>query len=132
MTTNHLDRLDPALVRPGRVDLVAYLGDASPYQASELFRRFYGSGSGSGDEEAAAAAAAAEEELARQAERVGERVREQADRHQRAISMAALQGLFIRSAADEVERELPALFADRGVAVDPSAPPPAPAAQPKR
>ncbi len=33
MTTNHLARLDPALIRPGRVDLVLELGDASAAQA---------------------------------------------------------------------------------------------------
>jgi chaperone BCS1 len=41
MTTNHLERLDPALVRPGRADLRIYLGHATPEQARRLFRRFY-------------------------------------------------------------------------------------------
>ncbi|KAH7338657.1 mitochondrial chaperone BCS1 [Rhizoctonia solani] len=44
MTTNHLSRLDPALVRPGRVDLIQLLDDAQPDQASLLFARFYGKG----------------------------------------------------------------------------------------
>lgn len=111
MTTNHLERLDPALVRPGRVDLVSFLGDASPYQAQELFERFYG---GSTDESDPVV-------LSQRAEAVGQAVREQAEKHGKAISMAALQGLFIRSAADEVERELPGLFAERGVELDPRA-----------
>lgn len=32
MTTNYVDRLDAALVRPGRVDLAQYIGDASTFQ----------------------------------------------------------------------------------------------------
>jgi len=32
MTTNYVDRLDSALVRPGRVDMAQYIGDASPFQ----------------------------------------------------------------------------------------------------
>jgi len=41
MTTNHPERLDPALIRPGRVDVREELGHASEYQAREMFRRFY-------------------------------------------------------------------------------------------
>ncbi|KAJ1964379.1 Complex III assembly protein translocase and chaperone [Dipsacomyces acuminosporus] len=43
MTTNHIERLDPALIRPGRVDVKTYLGNASPYQIQRMFTRFYGS-----------------------------------------------------------------------------------------
>lgn len=42
MTTNHVERLDPALIRPGRVDLALELGDADGHQVRELLRRFYG------------------------------------------------------------------------------------------
>jgi len=42
MTTNHPERLDPALIRPGRVDVKEYLGYASSYQMKEMFLRFYG------------------------------------------------------------------------------------------
>jgi mitochondrial chaperone BCS1 len=42
MTTNHPERLDPALIRPGRVDVKEYLGHAAPYQMKEMFLRFYG------------------------------------------------------------------------------------------
>lgn len=42
MTTNHPEKLDPALVRPGRVDVKAYLGNATPEQVREMFTRFYG------------------------------------------------------------------------------------------
>ena len=47
MTTNHPDRLDPALIRPGRVDLRINFGNATPEQAKKLFERFY---STNGDE----------------------------------------------------------------------------------
>ncbi|KAK9462817.1 BCS1 N terminal-domain-containing protein [Lipomyces oligophaga] len=41
MTTNHPERLDPALIRPGRVDVRELLDNASPYQIRKMFRRFY-------------------------------------------------------------------------------------------
>lgn len=40
-TTNKYDSLDPALVRPGRLDLHIEFTLASKWQASELFKRFY-------------------------------------------------------------------------------------------
>ncbi|KAF9901130.1 hypothetical protein EC991_006470 [Linnemannia zychae] len=41
MTTNHIEVLDPALIRPGRVDLREYVGDATPSQIRKMFKRFY-------------------------------------------------------------------------------------------
>ncbi|EGB06030.1 hypothetical protein AURANDRAFT_30024 [Aureococcus anophagefferens] len=41
MTTNYVDRLDPALLRPGRVDVVSRLGRADADQAARLFASFY-------------------------------------------------------------------------------------------
>ncbi|XP_036712848.1 mitochondrial chaperone BCS1 isoform X2 [Balaenoptera musculus] len=41
MTTNHVDRLDPALIRPGRVDLKEYVGHCSRWQLTQMFQRFY-------------------------------------------------------------------------------------------
>ncbi|KAF9998511.1 hypothetical protein BGZ65_005997 [Modicella reniformis] len=41
MTTNHIELLDPALIRPGRVDLREYVGDATPTQIRRMFKRFY-------------------------------------------------------------------------------------------
>ncbi|KAI9199490.1 BCS1 N terminal-domain-containing protein [Polychytrium aggregatum] len=41
MTTNHKERLDPALIRPGRVDMQEYFGNATPEQAEKLFLKFF-------------------------------------------------------------------------------------------
>ncbi|PPD44148.1 MAG: hypothetical protein CTY15_07850 [Methylocystis sp.] len=42
VTTNHLDRLDPAIVRPGRIDEVVEVGPLSLESARAMFRAFYG------------------------------------------------------------------------------------------
>ncbi|MGC1647406.1 MAG: AAA family ATPase [Candidatus Sulfotelmatobacter sp.] len=41
MTTNKIEALDPALLRPGRIDYRLYLGVASEEQKLELYRRFF-------------------------------------------------------------------------------------------
>ncbi|CAH1117802.1 unnamed protein product [Phaedon cochleariae] len=41
MTTNYIDRLDPALIRPGRVDLQEYIGWCSRDQIEKMYLRFY-------------------------------------------------------------------------------------------
>jgi mitochondrial chaperone BCS1 len=47
LTTNYVDRLDSALVRPGRVDMTVRLGEATRYQVEQLWDRFYGESDGS-------------------------------------------------------------------------------------
>jgi len=44
MTTNHIDRLDDALIRPGRVDVRMQLKLATQAVARRLFQRFYSNG----------------------------------------------------------------------------------------
>lgn len=41
LTTNHVERLDEALVRPGRVDMTVRLGEITRYQVARLWDRFY-------------------------------------------------------------------------------------------
>ena len=42
VTTNHLDKLDPAIVRPGRIDDVIEVGPLSIDSARRMFKAFYG------------------------------------------------------------------------------------------
>jgi chaperone BCS1 len=86
MTTNHFSRLDPALIRPGRVDVQEFLDDAVGEQAERLFRKFYGT-TESGDE------ATSKAEMEREVGMVVDDERAQG----RMVSMASLQGLFLRS-----------------------------------
>lgn len=41
MTTNYKERLDPALLRPGRIDEIYEIGLASRFQIEKLCFRFY-------------------------------------------------------------------------------------------
>lgn len=106
LTTNHLSRLDPALIRPGRVDLSELIGDANPAQAKDLFTRFY---SGGEDILGSTLTDAEVTELGSQLEATVASELESGSR----VSMAALQGLFIRSGARDAVRECRGLFGTR-------------------
>lgn len=41
LTASFAHRLDSALIRPGRVDLKQYVGYCTPWQLTQMFRRFY-------------------------------------------------------------------------------------------
>ena len=41
MTTNHIEVLDQALLRPGRIDYRLYLGKATQQQKVDLYCRFF-------------------------------------------------------------------------------------------
>lgn len=101
MTTNHLDRLDPALIRPGRIDVSELIDDATPAQAQTLFMRFYrGDGSGSPDTQL---------QLSNWGGEIGGLVQGMAAQGRR-VSMAALQGHFIRHSAESAVESARALF----------------------
>lgn len=83
MTTNHIDRLDDALIRPGRVDMTVHLGNATEWQMGELWDRFYPAIEEGGDSDK---------------ERFLQRARELGVVDK--VSTAALQGLFLYNKDD--------------------------------
>jgi len=108
LTTNHVSRLDPALIRPGRVDLSQLFDDASPAQAKELFTRFYG-----GEDPGAEPGAGVSDSWQNDVETLGkelEAIVEGKMSAGRRVSMAALQGLFIRNGPQEAVKDCRALF----------------------
>ncbi|XP_022098046.1 mitochondrial chaperone BCS1-like [Acanthaster planci] len=78
MTTNYIERLDPALIRPGRVDYKAHIGYATQHQLRQMFYRFYPE----------LDVSAAEEFAVRAVE------------FKRPISIAAVQGFFMMHKSD--------------------------------
>jgi mitochondrial chaperone BCS1 len=99
MTTNHLEQLDPALIRPGRVDLSMLIDDATPSQASRLFRQFYADHA-TLPTQSTGEVDVTPEELKILDEQLREMIGKGREAGQ-ALSMAALQGLFIRSGPRE-------------------------------
>lgn len=98
LTTNHIEKLDPALIRPGRVDLACLIDDASPSQAKRLFTRFYDS------------------EQNVDLETFGNELENMVDKEieqGRRVSMAALQGTFIRNGPEKAVRAAKELFVKR-------------------
>ena len=88
LTTNHVERLDAALVRPGRVDMTVRLGDVTRYQVACLWDRFYAEIDATGSHRQAFLdrlqhLGLIEDEHGRKADRF------------RSTSAAALQGLFL-------------------------------------
>lgn len=77
LTTNYVERLDEALIRPGRVDMTVRLGEATEYQMGELWDRFYAEFDGEG---------AGKKQFLAKAKQLG---------LTRTVSTAALQGLFL-------------------------------------
>lgn len=82
MTTNHIDRLDDALIRPGRVDMAVHLGNATEDQMERLWERFYAEQDNNGDGRRRFIKEAKNHDL------VGN------------VSTAALQGLFVYNKGD--------------------------------
>lgn len=41
MTTNHPEKLDPALIRPGRIDKIIYLGYLQAPEAKEMVEHYF-------------------------------------------------------------------------------------------
>jgi chaperone BCS1 len=105
LTTNHVDRLDPALIRPGRVDLAPSVDDAVPEQARTLFTNFYGNRVSEDDD----ASNDEIEVLGRQVEEIVSEGRKGGRR----VSMAALQGMFIRHDAKDAVASTRELLASR-------------------
>jgi chaperone BCS1 len=87
LTTNHIDRLDEALIRPGRVDMTVRIGEATRHQAAEMWDRFYGDVDGDGSGKAGFLQRL--EELGLVADAAGEKSGKQF------TSTAAIQGLFL-------------------------------------
>jgi len=124
MTTNHIERLDPALIRPGRVDLQEFIGDATPKQARRLFLRFYGESSipatsaPTGVKETVGASEDETSNAPSETRGIFVLADELADivaarMSTRNVSMASLQGHFIRQSAEDAVRTVDELFTQR-------------------
>lgn len=92
LTTNHPEKLDMALIRPGRVDMSVRIGEPSEHQVRELFRRFYTAQDSEGR---------LEKQFVEKLRRMGVMVDASAGvAGARRTSVAALQGLFLYNKDD--------------------------------
>lgn len=107
LTTNHIERLDPALIRPGRVDMMMRIGEATKYQAGLMWDRFYGDVDTDG---------AGRERFLQRLEDLGLFGNGTGETANRFTSTAAIQGLFLfnkndmQSAIDMAEGLIPRKF----------------------
>ncbi|KAK1990958.1 hypothetical protein LX36DRAFT_716406 [Colletotrichum falcatum] len=107
LTTNHIERLDPALIRPGRVDMTVRIGEATRYQAARMWDRFYGDVDAGG---------AGRERFLRRLGELGLFGDGAGDTANRSTSTAAIQGLFLfnkndmQGAIDMAEGLIPRRF----------------------
>ena len=92
LTTNHIERLDSALVRPGRVDMIVQIGEVTRWQADKLWDRFYGELDPKGSHKARFLTRMEQSGLI-----TGETGQRQPLHHR--TSTAALQGLFLYNKA---------------------------------
>ncbi|KAH8837670.1 hypothetical protein MCOR27_001748 [Pyricularia oryzae] len=91
LTTNYVERLDPALIRPGRVDVKVRVGEATPEQAAELWSRFYGDVDTSGS---------GRERFIAKLYKLGFFAEPAEGRMTLRVSAAAIQGLFLTNKED--------------------------------
>lgn len=92
LTTNHVDRLDPALIRPGRVDMMMRIGEATRHQAGRMWDRFYGDVDAEGK---------ARERFLARLEELGLFGKDaEGNASHRHTSTAAIQGLFLFNKSD--------------------------------
>ncbi|KAK1982116.1 BCS1 N terminal-domain-containing protein [Colletotrichum cereale] len=107
LTTNHVERLDPALIRPGRVDMMTRIGEATRYQAGRMWDRFYGDVDADG---------AGRERFLQRLEDLGLFGNGAGETADRSTSTAAIQGLFLfnkndmQGAIDMAEGLIPRKF----------------------
>ncbi|EFQ36419.1 hypothetical protein CGRA01v4_10468 [Colletotrichum graminicola] len=107
LTTNHIERLDPALIRPGRVDMMMRIGEATRYQAGQMWDRFYGDVDADG---------VGRERFLQRLEELGLFGNGTGEAANRSTSTAAIQGLFLfnkndmQGAIDMAEGLIPRKF----------------------
>ncbi|KAJ3276920.1 hypothetical protein HK104_003582 [Borealophlyctis nickersoniae] len=105
MTTNHIEKLDPALIRPGRIDLQIYFDNATKAQVRQLFVQFFPhtspppvqSSSSSSSTSASSSPSFTDDELEELATRFAEAIPE------RKFSMAKVQGFLMKFKGEPAE-----------------------------